>query len=30
MAFSRDWLAVLGAALMIALVKLGLLGRIPW
>jgi hypothetical protein len=30
MKLSRDWLAVLAAALLIALVKLGLVARIPW
>ena len=30
MTLSRDWLAVLAAALLILLVKLGLLVRIPW
>jgi hypothetical protein len=27
---SRDWMAVLAAALAVLLVKLGLLARIPW
>jgi hypothetical protein len=27
---SRDWLAVLAAALVVLLVKLGLLAGIPW
>jgi len=30
MKLSRDWLAVLAAALLIGLVKLGLVGRVPW
>jgi hypothetical protein len=30
MKLSRDWLAVLTAALLIALVKLGLFARVPW
>jgi hypothetical protein len=30
MTLSRDWLAVLTAALAVLLVKLGLVARIPW
>jgi hypothetical protein len=30
MKLSRDWVAVIAAALLIGLVKLGLVARIPW
>jgi hypothetical protein len=30
MTLSRDWLAVLAAALLIALVKLGIASGVPW
>jgi hypothetical protein len=30
MTLSRDWLAVLAAAVLILLVKLGIASRIPW
>jgi hypothetical protein len=30
MTLSRDWMAVLAAALLVALVKLGIVTGIPW
>jgi hypothetical protein len=30
MKLSRDWMAVLAAALLVALVKLGIVAGIPW
>jgi hypothetical protein len=30
MTLSRDWLAVLAAALVVLLIKLGVVARIPW
>jgi hypothetical protein len=30
MTLSRDWIAVIAAALLVLLIKLGVVARIPW